>query len=74
MLIDADTCVPLVVLNVSPHTPMNGIKSDYIYFSVILSINSWHFTVNIALRYRLYSSKQTVEERFRAFHEARLAV
>lgn len=57
LLIVADTCVPLAIWNVSPHTPMTGVKSDYIYFRVILSINSWHFTLNTAYRRRLCSNK-----------------
>lgn len=49
--------MPLAVLNVSPHTPMTGVKSDSIYFRVILAINSWQFTLNIAYRHRLCSNK-----------------
>lgn len=74
LLIDADTSAPLVILNASPRTPTDWVKSDYIYFSVILAIKSSNFIVNIAHRYRLCSSKQTVEERLGASHEARLAV
>ena len=45
LLIDSDICLPLAIWTVFPHIPMTGVKSDYIYFRVILSINSWHFTL-----------------------------
>lgn len=57
LLIDLDTDVPSAIWNIFLHSLVVGAKSYHIYFKVILSINSWHFTLNIAYRHRFCSNK-----------------